>query len=69
MDLADSEGGHHLVKLELVGTWKDFEAVFLVKNEEDVTGENAVKKIHKMLNHKSKEQKYYAYRNAGKMNI
>ena len=43
MNLADSEGGHHLVKLELVGTWKDVEAVFLVKNEEDVTGENAVK--------------------------
>ena len=43
VDLANSEGGHHLVKLELVGTWKDVEAVFLVKNEEDVTGENAVK--------------------------
>ena len=66
VDLADSEGGHHLVKLELVGTWKDVEAVFLVKNEEDVTGENAVKKIYKILNHKSKEQMYYAYRNAGK---
>ena len=67
MNLADSEGGHHLVKLELVGTWKDVEAVFLVKNEEDVTGENAVKKIYKILNHKSKEQLYYAYRSAGKL--
>ena len=65
MDLADSEGGHHLVGLEFVGTWKDDEAVFLVKNEEDVTGENALKKIHKILNHKSKEQMYYVYRNAG----
>ena len=67
VDLADSEGGHHLVKLELVSTWKDDEAVFLVKNEKDVTRENAVKKIHKILNHKSKEQMYYAYRNAGNL--
>ena len=51
----------------MVGTWKDDEAIFLVKNEEDVTGENVVKKIHKILNHKSKEQMYYAYRNAGKL--
>ena len=48
----------------MVGTWKDDEAVFLVKN---VTGENTVKKIHKILNHKSKEQMYYASRNAGKL--
>ena len=54
MNLADSDGGH-LVKLELVGTWKDYKSVYLVKNEEDVTGENAVKKIHLILNHKSKE--------------
>ena len=53
--------------MELVGTWKDDAAVFLVKNEEDVTGENAVKKIYKILNHKSKEQIYFAYRNAGKL--
>ena len=26
-----------------------------------------MKKIHKILNHKSKEQMYYAYRNAGKL--
>ena len=65
-NLADSEGGHHLVMLELVCTWKNDEAVFLVKNEEDVTGGNTVKKIHKILNHKSKEPMYYAYRNAGK---
>ena len=64
VDLADSEGGHHLVRLELVGTWKD---IFLVKNKEDVTGENPVKKIHKILNHKSMEQMCYAYRNAGKL--
>ena len=38
-----------------------------MKNEEDVTGENVLKKIHKILNHKSKEQIYYAYRNAGKL--
>ena len=32
-----------------------------------VSGENTVRKIHKILNHKSKEQMYYAYRNAGKL--
>ena len=37
VDLADSEGGHHLVKLELVGKLKDDEVVFLVINKEDVT--------------------------------
>ena len=43
------------------------EAVYLVENEEDVSTENAVRKIHKILNHKSKEQMYYAYRNTGKL--
>ena len=65
--LMKSEGGQHLAKLELVGTWMDDEAVYLVKNEEDVSGDKAVRKIHKILNHKSKEQMYYAYRNAGKL--
>ena len=67
VDLTDSEGGHHLVRLELVGTWKDDEAIRLGKNEEDVSGEYAVRKIHKILNHKSKELMYYPYRNTGKL--
>ena len=41
------------------------DTIHLVQNEEDVTGENTVRKIHKILNHNSKEQMYYAYRNAG----
>ena len=32
-----SEGGHSLVRLELVGTWNDDEAVLLVKDEKSVT--------------------------------
>ena len=30
--------------------------------------EKAIRKIHKIFNHKSKEQMHYAFRNAGKLN-
>ena len=56
-----------MAKLELVGTWKEDDAVNLVEREVDVSSDGAVKKIHKILNHKSKEQMYYAYRNAEKL--
>ena len=36
--------------------------------EDDVSSEKAIWKIHKILNHKSKEQMHYAFRNAGKLN-
>ena len=68
VELTESEGGHLLARLELVGTWKDDEALYLVEKEDDVSSDGAVKKIHKILNHKSKEQMYYAYRNTGKLN-
>ena len=61
------KGSHLLAKLELVGKWRDEDAVFLVKEEKDVKSLKAVKKIHKVLNHKQKEQMYFAYRNAGKL--
>ena len=32
-----------------------------------MSNENAVRKVHKILNHKSKEQMYYAYGNARKL--
>ena len=32
-----------------------------------MTDLKVVKKIHKILNHKSKEQMYHVYRNAGKL--
>ena len=56
-----------MAKLELVGTWKNDEALYLVEKEGDIISDGAVKKIHKKLNHKSKEQMYHAYRNAGKL--
>ena len=62
------KGSHLLAKLELVGRWKDKDAVFLVEKEKDVQSFKTVQKIHKILNHKQKEQMYYAYRNAGKLN-
>ena len=58
---------HLLVKLELVGTWKEEDAVYLVEKEKDLKTLKAVKKIHKNLNHKAKEQMMYAFRNAGKL--
>ena len=39
----------------------------MVENENEVDSEEAIRKINKILNHKSKEQLNYAYRNAGKM--
>ena len=63
-----SEGGYFLVQLELVGTKKNKDAIFLVENEDDVSSDQAIQKINKILNHKSKEQMHYAYRNNGMLN-
>ena len=60
VELTESDGGYQLAKLEMVGRWDDNEAVYIVQQEEDaVSNENAVRKWHKILNHKSKEQIYY----------
>ena len=53
VELIESKGGHLLAQLELVGEWKNEDTVFLVKKEEEVTTVNSVRKIHKVLNHKS----------------
>ena len=42
MELIESEGGDHLARLEVVGSWMDDDWVFLVKNEDDVSSEIAV---------------------------
>ena len=57
-----------LAQLELVGKWEDKDAIYLVENEDEVNSDKAIWKIHKILNHKSKEQMHYAFRNAGKLN-
>ena len=36
-------------------------------NEDELKSDKAIRKIHKILNHKSKEQMHYAFRNAGKL--
>merc|ERR1712090_34556 len=59
---------HLVVKLELVGKWQEDEAVFIVREEKDITNINAIKKIHRKLNHRSKEQMFNAFKNAGKLN-
>merc|ERR1711905_37234 len=58
---------HLVVKLQLVGTWNEDEAVFLVQKEKDIKSSTAVEAIHRKLNHKSKEQMLYAFKNAGKL--
>ena len=55
VDLMDSDGVHHLAKLEKAVKWINDEAVYLVQNEEDISSENTTRKIHMILNHKSKE--------------
>ena len=57
-----------MAKLEIVDRWDDNETVYIVQEEDDaVSNENAVRKLHKILNYKSKEQMCYASRNAGKL--
>ena len=66
--LKESEGGHQLVNLEKVGNDFDEEEVNFLREEVDAdVSESVIRKIHKILNHKSKEQMNYAYNNAGKM--
>ena len=66
--LKESEGGHQLVNLEKVGKDFDVEDVNFLREEVDAdVSESVIRKIHKILNHKSKEQMNYAYNNAGKM--
>ena len=68
--LIESDGGHQLATLVMVGRWDDNEAVYIVQEEEDsVSNENAIRKVHKILNHKSKGQMYYANRIAGKLTL
>jgi len=40
----------------------------LVENENEVDCEKVIRRIHKILNHKSKKEMRYAFRNAGKKN-
>jgi len=66
--LKESEGGHQLVKLEQVGKDFDEKSVNFLKEEDDaVVSEIAVRNIHKILNHKSKEQMNYTYIDTGKI--
>ena len=57
-----------LVQLEIVGTWKNKDAIYLVDGEDNASSDQAIRKIHNILNNKSKEQIHYAFRNAGKLN-
>ena len=66
--LKESEGGHQLVKFEQVTIDFDEESINFLKEEDDaVVSESAIRKMHKILNHKSKEQMNHAYSNTGKM--
>ena len=56
--LVESKGGHLIAQLELIGKWEDKDAVYWVENEDQVNSKKAIRKIHKILNHKSKEQKH-----------
>ena len=51
VEIAESEGDHLMAKLELMGTWKKNDAIYLVEREIDVSSDGAVKKLHKILNH------------------
>ena len=40
----------------------------MVENEDDISSDKTILNIHKILNHISKENMHYAYRNAEKLN-
>ena len=64
--IEESEGSHQLVKLEMVGI--EEESVNFLKEEDDaVVCKSVLRKIHKILNHKSKEHLNFSYCNAGKL--
>ena len=44
-----------IVQLELVGKWEDKDAIYLVDNDDEVKNTKSIKKINKIMNHKSKE--------------
>ena len=67
VETVESNGGHIVVNLELVGGWENSDAIYLVEKEDDVKSEKAIRKIHKTLNHKGKEKLIYAYRNEEKL--
>ena len=54
--------------LELIARWRVEDTMFLIKKEEDVKTLKVVENIHKVLNHKLKEQMLFAYKNDGKLN-
>ncbi len=54
---AESKGGHSVVYLELVGKLEDSDAIYLVEKEGDVMSDQAIKKIHKALNHQRTNEK------------
>ena len=71
VETLESDGGHMVMNLELVGEWKDADAreliVNLVEKNVDIETRKGIEKVHTNLNHKSKEQMIYAYRNAGRL--
>ena len=67
VELVESKGGHLVPNLELDTKWEDKDAIYLVEKEDEVKSDKVIKKIHRILNHKSKEQMQYAFRNVGKL--
>ena len=55
IETLESSSGHMVVNLEFAEECKNNEAIYLVEKEDDVKSEKAIKRIHKNINHKSKE--------------
>ena len=41
--------------------------MFMVEQDENATDMSKIRKVHQTLNHKSKEQMHFVYKNAGKL--
>ena len=45
VNLIESKGGYLLAQLDIIGIWKNKDAIYLVDNEDDVSIDKAIRKF------------------------
>ena len=65
LEMVDTLGSHYGIVLETQGWNVMAEILFMEDKEGDLCSYRAVRKVHEVNNHRSKEQLIKAYRNAG----
>ena len=60
------KGGHHLLRLEPLGEWRQYRSVMYIKLNV-CSNKRDIEKIHRVLNHKGVKNLECAFRNIGKL--